>query len=156
MKKKIVLVLLSFVMVAMVFAGCALVGGPSSSDAVFGNGGLAVQKGEWLYFASGYESYTNLETSHKNRTGQVEVGALYRTKLNSDGTVQMDEDGYPTNYQRVISKLVGFEYGSIYIFDDQLYFASPNTAKDKLGNHHFNQITFFKANYVFSANINCV
>lgn len=146
MKKKILLGIFSFLLMIVTFAGCALQGGPSANDAVFGNGGLAVQKGEWLYFAGGYESYTTLEAGHKNQTGKVEVGALYRTKLNLDGTVAVDEDGYPTNYQRVASKLVGYEYGSLYIFGEQIYFSSPNTNKDKTGAYHFDQISFYQIN----------
>ncbi|MFA6859903.1 MAG: hypothetical protein WCR30_00775 [Clostridia bacterium] len=146
MKKKIILALCSLIMICFAFTGCALSGGPSTTDVVYGNGGLVVQKGNWLYFAGGYEAYSTLEQGNKNKLGSVTVSALYRTEMGEDGSVELDEDGYPTNYQQVVSKVVGFDYGGIYIFGDQLYFTSPNTAKDKEGAYHFDQVSFFKCN----------
>ena len=69
MKKKfLVLVSILFVFALSVF-GCGsfkLSGGPKATDTVYGNGSVAVVKGDYLYFTNAYLDYNNIETKTKN------------------------------------------------------------------------------------------
>lgn len=95
------------------------------------NGGISVVHDGYLYFINGTK--TNDGTSNKKN----KRSAIYRVKLNEDGTV--DE----TTYKRVVDSLVGFSNGSLFVFGDFLYYATPN---NKVNSHDtkLNYQTIFK------------
>ena len=145
---KISAFLLVLLLCVMTLVGCALQGNlemPESTSPVVGNGGLAVQKGEYLYFVNGYTSVSNL-TSGDNKGGE-EYSAIYRTKL-TNNEITYDEDGKIENCELVIDKICGFEKTAIYIFGDYIYYATPNTEKvisDESISSNFQLTDFYKA-----------
>ncbi len=131
------------------FVGCSIFGltacgpnelideGPSATDYVVGNGGLAVQKGDYLYFVNGYVESDNIESATKD--GDIIHSAIYRVKL-TDGKVteaakEKDKDGNEIDdgsqkldkLCRVVGKVGGYKYSNLFIFDDYLYYSTPNT-----------------------------
>ena len=96
---------------------------PNSSSETFGNGGMAVQKGDYLYFVNGYLS----ADSQTEKNASYTVGALMIAKLDSNGEIIRNEEGLISDdYYRVMSdRLAGFEASELYVYGDYLYFASP-------------------------------
>lgn len=109
--------------------------GPSASDRVYGNGGLAVTKGDYLYFLNGYKSYETVSESSDNTS--VVRGAIYRTKLTNVGDLQFnyDEDGeiVDVTVEKVVDRIACFENGGIYIIGNYLYYTTPNTQDNSSG-----------------------
>lgn len=97
---------------------------PSAGDSVYGNGGLAVRKGNYLYYVNGF---LGVESSEHVQNGEYVHGALMLVKLNSEGYVDKGGNELLTdNYYITMSeKLSGFEATSLFIAGDYLYFTSP-------------------------------
>ena len=133
---KISSLILVFVLCLLTLVGCGVnLKMPDAESAVTGNGGLAVQKGEYIYFVNGYQKATDLKDGQNN--GGNKYSAIYRTKL-EDFELVYDEDGALQNCELIVDKVCGFERTALYIFDDYLYYATPNTQKvikdDELSN----------------------
>lgn len=79
------------------------------------NGGTTLIHGEYLYFINGTK--TNDGSSSRGTT----QGAICRVKYSTQ-TGKVDEN---SDVEVVVSDLVGFEDGSINIFGDFLYYATP-------------------------------
>lgn len=85
------------------------------------NGGFAVEKGGFVYFINGQESYTA-----DNTYGEVVKGALMR--ISKDDLKAGKTDSLKTI---VPSLFVAQDYTSgIYIYGDYVYYATPTTDKD--------------------------
>lgn len=104
---------------------------PKTQDTVYGNGGLSVTKGDYIYFVNSHTSYNGL-TKKDNENGKVFNSAIYRTKLNQ-GKIEYEENGNPKNCDLVVSKIAGYEYTNLHIFDDYIYYATPNMEYQKDG-----------------------
>lgn len=115
---------------------------PAETDVVIGNGGLAVQKGDYLYFVNGYLNTSDVGDT--NNEGKVTHSAIYRVKLDAgkvveknpttyyeDGCADIDETQALENIDIIVSKVAGFEYSNLYIFGDYIYFTTPNHLKNK-------------------------
>lgn len=96
---------------------------PSVDDVTYGNGGLAVRKGDYLYFVNGYRSVSSL--SSKEET--VEVGSLMLTKLDKNGNIVKNDEGLLRDdyYITMNDKLCGYQVTNLFIHGDYLYFVSP-------------------------------
>ncbi len=96
---------------------------PSASSVTYGNGGLVVQKGDYLYFVNGYLSADD----QTDKNASYSVGALVVAKLDENGNVILNESELmDDSYYRIMSdKLCGFEATNLFIYGDYLYFASP-------------------------------
>ncbi len=94
-----------------------------STSEVRGNGGLAVSKGDYVYFVNGYMSADDMETKNARYT----LGALMVAKLDSNGRIQLDDKGLMQDEYCVTmsDKLAGFEASDLFILGDYLYFTSP-------------------------------
>ena len=136
-------------MCAVVFCACGgttpLKNNPAKTDMVYSNGGIAVQKGEYIYYANGFISQADIKSKSDNKNGSVKNGGIYRTKLNS-GSLIFDEDEKISNSECVVSKVAGYEQGSIYIFDNYLFYTSPNVQKNKYGDLQNDLMDFYKVN----------
>lgn len=142
--KNITLILLLVLSLSFVFTGCKKNTDndiPNSTDRVYGNGGLAVTKGDYLYFLNGYKSYLDVTTASVNKN--VVRGAIYKTKLTSTGALDMDyvldENGdvkssSVKNVEKVVDRIACFENGGIYIVGNYLYYTTPNTQDNSTGN----------------------
>ena len=101
---------------------------PTHSDETYGNGGLAVRKGDYLYFVNGYASYTSM----KKKNAKYSVGSLLLAKLDANGNVVTEENGNIDDdyYISMSKKLCGYEATGLYVFGDYLYFTSPCQTDD--------------------------
>lgn len=97
---------------------------PTAVQTTYSNGGLAVKKGNYLYFVNGYQSASSMVKKNADYT----VGALMIAKLDAAGNLVVDENGLLKDdfYRTMSSKLCGFEATNLYVFGDYLYFASPS------------------------------
>lgn len=143
--RKILLCLcLSFTIFALASCGQAgLDTMPDLEDKVTGNGGLAVQKGEYVYFVDSYVNASSL-SQNDNKQGEVKTAALYRTKL-ENGKLDVDNKGNLDSYELVVSKVVGTENTALFIFDDYIYYSTPNMQKDREGDLRTDLLQFCRA-----------
>ena len=137
MKKVYSLAVVLILFVCAFFTSCGNPGlseNPSLDATVYGNGGCVAIKEDYLYFINGYEDASKF-TSYKvnNVEGKVERGAIYRTKLDANGNIQRDENGFLVNCERVVSKTVGFDNGGFYIVGNYIYFLTPHMENDGSG-----------------------
>ena len=125
---------------------------PSKNADVVGNGGLAVQKGNYIYFVNGFQSVDDI----KKKDASYTVGSLLLMKLGENGEVVTDEDGLLKDeyYITMSSALCGYEVTNLYVFGDYLYFVTPcleNESGDKTWAKErviFNRIKLDKAGKV--------
>ena len=98
---------------------------PSSSDSIYGNGGLAVQKGNYVYFVNGYKSVAGLNDG--NKKDSYLVGSLMLMKLGNNGQVVTDDGLLDDDYYITMSNaLCGYEATNLFIHGDYLYFVTPS------------------------------
>lgn len=139
--------------------------------AVTSQGGSAVSYGNYVYFINGTRGFDDSE-GKANIWDEVVKGALYRAEFNgaaytSDDGLRLfkpqadaegvefkyeaDEDyfGNPENVaevSKIAPKTVGtnsYERGGIFIYDNCVYFASPNNQKNSVGTVQTNRTDFF-------------
>ena len=141
--KKLPMLCAALLCACFLFVGCSgvsvLKDNPAKDAPVYGNGGLAVVKGDYLYFVNGYTPYSSLSVGDND--GNADYATLYRVKLNASGGVEVDVkydgDGEVIfdpaqtikNTNVIAKKVVGFESMGIYIFGDYIYYASPNNQR---------------------------
>lgn len=108
---------------------------PKKADTTYSNGGLAVRKGDYIYFVNGYKGVESDE--HKQHSSYTH-GALMLMKLGEDGNVVTDEDGLLEDdyYISMSNRLCGFEATGLYISGDYLYFTSPSKDNEYNGNNN--------------------
>ena len=127
--KKLITIFTAGVMAASVgaLAACEVsftpLDGDFSSGEVVSNGGFVVEKGNYVYFINGVETYTS-----DNTYGTPVKGALMRIE-------KSDLAAGNNNAEVVIpSLMVAADYTSgIYIFGDRVYFATPNNVRNTSG-----------------------
>jgi hypothetical protein len=115
-----------FITAIMIFTGCSNKGledNPSKTAQVVSNGGMTVVKGDYLYYVNGFVDRANLDVKKDNKFGDVEKGAIYRTKLNDNSEIAKDSEGFLEKTECVVPKVVGFDNGGFYIIDDYIYYA---------------------------------
>ena len=118
---------------AIGFVGCGKDKGngfsPATEETVIGNGGMVVRKGEYVYFANGFQNVSELKEDQ--RDSAYTKGGLYVAKLENDEFVR-DKDGYlvSDNLRQVSTKLAGYDATDLYVFGDYLYFVSPSTKQE--------------------------
>ena len=151
MKKIIISLVMIICACAMIFTGCSSKGlkdNPPTDALVIGNGGYAIQKGDYLYYINGYvDKYTEELTDYKkdNVEGEVVYGAIYRTKL-VNGQLSKDAKGFLNTSECVVSKVVGYEQGGFYIVGDYIYYATPYMRVDSNGVIQNTRISFNRIN----------
>ena len=149
MKKifKSLLVLVLCVLTCLTFAGCGNTKWSEVTNDVSGvtsNGGITLYHDGWVYFVNGIK-----ENSESNLKGKIVQSGIYRAKADQDGNIlyketpstQAEDDDKEEKeevkefekIEPVVKSLVGFKDGSIYIFGDYLYYATPCTSKNKKG-----------------------
>ncbi len=122
---KKVLTVLSLLVAVCVLTGCGSkswgpVAGAAKKDAVSSNGGFMVQKGDYYYFINGATDSTVDNTFGKPVQGAICV--VDATDLSKEVKV-------------VVPKAIaaGDKSAGIYIYEDWIYYATPNADKDKEG-----------------------
>ena len=103
------------------YKGDPVTGYQSSTAAAVSNGGFAVQKGDYVYFINGKESY-----DAGNKYGEVVKGALMRISSSDLAAGKFDQA------ITIVPSLFSVqEYsGGIYIYGDYVYYATPTTDKN--------------------------
>jgi len=141
--KQILLVItIAVVAVAMTACGSAVKSNPKIDDTVYGNGGMQVRKGNYVYFMNGFYGVDEI-TDKTNKDGKVVRGGIYRVEL-TDGALPVDEDGNVTGAVRIVSKITCYEFGGFYIYDNYIYYATPNNQKDKSGTLLKDRVDFYR------------
>ncbi len=136
-------------------------GKQDTSYTVYSNGGNAVQYGNYVYFINGYSGYDDTD-GKQNTWPDVIKGALYRAELSgkkgangefdieknsaavsdslefigSKVTDYEDNQADLVNVQLIAPKRIGtsgYANGGIFIYDEYVYFASPNNEKNRGG-----------------------
>lgn len=154
------------------FSRIKVQGEQDTSYTVYSNGGSAVQYGNYVYFINGSSGYDDTD-GKQNVWPNVVKGGLYRAELNgekngadfSPATVKdaatdglefkastaLNSEGAPVsvvNVQLIAPKRIGtsgYGEGGIFIYDDWVYFASPNNEKNKSGTVQTSKTDFFRA-----------
>lgn len=132
MKKKILLVLALILICSSFLFACSsfkLNGGPKASDPVYGNGGSAVVKGDYLYFSNAYLDYKTLKLDDNkyDMNSPQKIYGIYRTKLNDDGVVSVNENGFPSGAELMVPVVAGYSKSGLYICGEYLYYTSPQS-----------------------------
>jgi len=114
----------------------------NSTDKVVSNSGVAVEHDGYLYFINGTKS-----TGATANTGNIVQGAIYKVKLNDDGSVnyteaEKEEDRELSEVTKVVNALVGFDEGSIHIFGDYLYYVTTSNKKNSDAEVLYGQLEF--------------
>lgn len=112
----------------------------NSTEGVVSNGGSVVSYNGYMYFING----TKTNDGTGNKAGEVVQSAIYKAKLNSDGSVLTNTDGSIAEISQVVSSLVGFSNGSIHIFGNYIYYTTPNTGKNSKGDILYYQTCFYR------------
>ena len=136
MKKFLLLVIALFMSTTLILTGCGNKGlkdNPETNAPVTSNGGMAVLKGDYLYYVNGFKSYEGLVKDQDNVWGKQVIGSIYRVKVENN-VISHTEDGFLTKSEVVVPQIVGTENACFYIFGDYIYYATPNMQKDKNGN----------------------
>lgn len=179
MKKKIIPIVVCLVLAAcFTLCGCSgesfskikVVGKQDTTYIVHGNGGMAVQYGNYVYFINGYAGYDDADGS-QNTWPNVVKGGLYRAEFTgerkgndfvpsaAEGAGSMEfvssksydyenNESLVANVQRIAPKRIGtsgYANGGIFIYDEWVYFASPNNEKNKSGTVQTTKTDFFRA-----------
>ena len=96
---------------------------PAAAAEVKSNGGFVVEKGDYVYFVNGVETYTS-----DNTYGAPVKGALMRVKKSN---VQQKKNEAETV---VPSLMVASDYtAGIFIYGDRVYYATPNSDRNMQG-----------------------
>ena len=151
------------------YGAISVSGKQDTSYTVYSNGGSAVQYGNYVYFINGNRGYDDADGT-ANVWGKVIKGALYRAELNgtksSDGkefNIAKDEttglefkSAKGLNSSDEIVDIIDVELiapktigtsgytGGIYIYDDYVYYASPNNQQNKEGVVQSSKTDFFR------------
>ena len=148
LKKKSLFLLSLLVVFSIVLFACnsiQLTGGPSSRDTVYGNGGSAVVKGNYLYFANAFIDYNSLGINDNTyeENSPYTIYGIYRTRLNSWGGVDVNEEtGIPSNVELLTYNIGGFAYSGLYIFGDYLYYATPYSTVNSSNETTYGHVRF--------------
>ena len=176
MTKKVFAIIATLAISVIALFGCSgdnykkveIDGVQDTSYTVEGNGGSAVQYGNYVYFLNGTRGYEDSDGT-ANVFGSVIKGAVYRAELlgeKQDGSFVVKRDTVTelgvkshkdTDYKRdevnvidvesIAPKTVGtasYKEGGIFIYDDCIYYASPNNLKSKTGDVQYKKTDFFR------------
>lgn len=136
MKKKFLYIFSLLLICAFCLVGCGgidLSNGPAKTDAVYGNGGSVVVKGDYIYFANAFIDYNSIGRYENkyNEDGAKQIYGIYRSKLNNFGLVNYDENGIPQGAELLVPQVGGYQYSGLYICGDYLYYTTPYTGDNK-------------------------
>ncbi|HHW90525.1 MAG TPA: hypothetical protein GX745_06480 [Clostridiales bacterium] len=97
MRKKILIIFTALIMMFGAVLGCSpkypefdVKEKPDDKYAVTSNGGMVVQKGDFIYFINGYKSIEDTDGKN-NKWGKVEKGAIYYAKLTDGKDIEVND-----------------------------------------------------------------
>ena len=142
MNKKVALILVVVLAVALLFVGCGENYNHKvedyvdySDETVIGNGGIAVKQGNYLYFINGVSSYTA-----DNTFGKVIKGAVMRYEIDGAGNINFD------TLTTVVPKTVfsSSPNAGIYVYGEWIYYVTPAGEVDRNGNALTDYVNFMR------------
>lgn len=163
-KKSLIILVACLMLALVVFAACDNTDEftPVAKDGISGqtaqgNGGIAVQYGDYIYYVNGYQSDATADNSYTN---SIRTGAIVRVKASQiDAIVALnDEDlsasekaerinaAVKENVQLVVpvyyysANTTNTNLAGIYIFNDRLYITTPNQSLTDGGQKLTNQL----------------
>lgn len=142
MRRTLTKAALILLVLTLLLSGCSqdykVEGGPSADAEVSYNGGLAVKKGDYLFFINGISTI-----SADNNYGTPVKGSIVRMNLSD-----------PDDKVIVVPKVVlsSYGYGGFYIFGGKIYYTSPSIEKDKDGHRLSTYLDYFSVNLDGSGN----
>lgn len=147
MKKKFLFLLSIIFVFAFTLLGCDAIhlqGGPAVTDTVYGNGGSAVIKGDYLYFANAFVDYSGLGINDNkyDKNSKQKLYGIFRTKLDSDGKVELDANGNPKGAEMLSFCVGGYAYSGLYIMGDYLYYSTPYSQALRSGGKEAGRVRF--------------
>lgn len=108
------------------------------------NGGIALIHDGWLYFINGTKT-----NNAENNKGKTVLSGIYRVKTNDKGEILYKQSGSSDSDKKefatiepVVQSLTGFKEGSIAIFGNFLYYATPCKDKNRDGEMLYNRTEF--------------
>ena len=141
-KQIFTVIILAVVAICMTACGFAPVkDNPAKNASIYGNGGMEIRKGDYIYFVNGFYGINEV-TYSDTKYGNAVRGAIYRTKL-VNGALQKNDDGELTDIDCIVPKVVGYEMNGFFIYDNKIFYASPNNEKNKNGELKKNKVDIF-------------
>lgn len=144
MKKKLstVFVLMLLIIGIATFTGCTKkVANKADFDKaskVENNGSHVVRKGKYIYFANGYQ-----DKFEKNEWGKPVKGALYRAEVDEKGKIKKGSQK-PFVQTIVWTAENSNEQMGLYIYDEWIYYVSPNIDRDSSGKASTTHLDFWR------------
>lgn len=132
--KKIISSILAFVIIAAlpVLAACDRTKNENHDNlSISSNGGSMVVADGYLYFINGIED-------RDTENHDAKVSGIYKVAV--DASMNFTETP-----KLIISSLAGFEDGSLRVYGDYIYYASPSTGRDSYGEITSDLTTFYRA-----------
>ncbi len=148
MKKLVIFLVAMLTALTCVLAGCGESTGYNNNltgfdGEVSSNGGSVVVKGDYVYFVNGVAVNTD-----DNTYGKPVTGSLVRVKKADLATASAAkaEDAQRITAETVVPALfvAGDKTSGFYIYGDNVYYASPCTAKNKAGEVQNSKLDFVK------------
>ncbi len=127
-----------------VLAACgdASIKKPQSGLDAENNGGMVVDYGDYVYFASNFVDASAL-VDGDNKEGKTQGNSIFRVKT-ENGKLTRDEEEQIENMEVVVKKMAGFDASNIFVYNSMLYFTSPNVHKESSGDNRFDLETLFR------------
>ncbi len=172
MAKKLALVLVLLLAAVLVLTACTVedytatpLTGDTSGE-VESNGGLAVVKGDYLYYVNGSQA----SSANDNTYGSVEIGSIVRISLENFRQAMMSSNTVEVinNTSKVLVPKMVYtanttekKLNGIFIFGDRIYYATPDTTIDRDGAAQYTRLalksckldgTDTKHHYIFDKN----
>ncbi len=163
-KKSLIILVACLMFALVVFAACdntdefkSGITDGISGQTVQGNGGIAVQYGDYIYYVNGYQSDATADNSYTNtirsgaivrvKTSQIDnIVSLNNEDLSSSEKAERINAAVKENVQLVVpvyyysANTTGTALTGIYIFGDRLYITTPNQALTDGGQKLTNQL----------------
>lgn len=151
MAKKLALVLVLLLAAVLALTACTVedytatpLTGDTSGE-ITSNGGLAVVKGDYLYYVNGSQA----SIANENTYGSVEVGAIVRISLTNFKQAMMSANTVEVinNTSKVLVPKMVYsantaekKLNGIFILGDRIYYATPDTTIDRDGAAQYNRL----------------
>lgn len=135
MKKlsKILVFCLAICLALGVFAACDKFGPVGTTEykdsKVENNGSLVVKQGGYLYYVNGMDATSNIAKPSDNYFGKASVkGSIMKSEIKDDGSLGATQVVVPKMFYTSASN------GGFYIYGEWIYYLSPSTKTDNVGN----------------------
>lgn len=132
-KLAIIVAMVAIVIMSVVLVGCQStkqkpIGATNPGVEAVGNGNVIVEQGGVIYYVNGQADTTTIKKPKDNYFGKADIKAsIMKANMAADGTI--------TDIQKLVPKMfyAKSKMGGLYIFGEWLYYTSPSTKTNNLG-----------------------